>query len=204
MAVLSPRWWLRGKSQKEHVLMAVPCLGLGGRKGTLSQIHPKAPSDASVGNIPLLYVFEFSVLWRAAQSCWEARNNITPRTVNTPTPSSLSRTPASGRDLYLPGPSQRRAGLFLPLPQVPETAYKAACHSGARPPENSSPPIQRKVTDEANVVGSPVPWNKHASHLECHVRGCAVDSGRNAAAFALSQLGGPLGNHGTPSVSSLA
>lgn len=31
-----------------------------------------------------------------------------------------------------------------------------------------------------------------------------MDSGRNAAAFALSQLGGPLGNHGAPSVSSLA
>lgn len=106
---------------KTHVLMAVPRLGLDGRKRVLGQIHPKALSDASVVNVPLLYIFEFSILWHAAMSCWEARNNIIPRTVNTPILSPLSHMPASGRDLCLPGLSQCRdaSPFLLRFPEQP-------------------------------------------------------------------------------------
>lgn len=176
--------------------MAVPRLGLDGRKRVLGQIHPKALSDASVVNVPLLYIFEFLILWHVAMSCWEARNNIIPRTVNTPILSPLSHMPASGRDLCLPGLSQcRDASPFLL--RFPEQPAKG-CRSGIRPLGNSFPSVQRKVTAEVNAVGSPVPWNKHSFHLECHVRRLTVDSGQDAPAFALSQRGWPLGNHGRP------
>lgn len=114
MAVLSPKCWHKHYPQQDTRPHGSARLGLDGRKRVLGQIHPKAPSDASVVNVPLLYIFEFSILWHVAMSCWEARNNIIPRTVNTPILSPLSHMPASGRVLCLPGLSQcREASPFL-------------------------------------------------------------------------------------------